>query len=134
MSLDPMKIRTGYVLLCESYSPGQGNKHVYVGVFNRIFTNKFPAVYHQCCLAIELWGPPGEDFSVSVRFVDSDENDVLPRLGPIKGKFSNFGNATIHAVIQGLRLPRPGFFSFQVLHDDKPIGDRMLFVEEAKAK
>ena len=119
-----------YLLLCDSHTMN-GGKHNYYGVFQRIMAKKFPSYQARLHLAMEFLGPPGEVRRFILKYVDSQDEEVVPAL-QFDVTFSEFGAGTCHFDLNGLPLPRPGIFSFRIFAGDTKVGERMLFLDEAK--
>ena len=86
------KPQLGYLLLCDAHAK-VGEKDCVLGIFNRIFAKRFPTTHEQCYLAFELWADPGEH-ELRVRIQDTDENDIVPALGPLEMQIAESGQGS----------------------------------------
>lgn len=119
--------KLGYLILCDAHGK-VGGKDCILGVFNRIFVQRFPATHDTCFLAFELWTAPGEH-ELKVKISDTDGNDVVPELGPLKMQVSPVGQGSGAIQLRGLPLAKQGIYSFIMIVDGEQIGARDLFVE-----
>jgi uncharacterized protein DUF6941 len=119
--------RLGYLILCDGHSK-VGGKDCILGIFNRIFVQRFPAQHEQCFLAFELWTTPGKH-ELKVKILDTDGKDVVPELGPLEMNVSQVGQGSGAIQLRGLPLAKQGIFSFVMVVDGEQIGARDLFVE-----
>ena len=119
--------KLGYLILCDGHSK-VGGKDCILGIFNRIFVQRFPAQHEQCFLAFELWTSPGKH-ELKVRILDTDDNNIVPELGPLEMQVSQVGQGSGAIQLRGLPLAKQGIFSFVMIVDGEPIGARDLFVE-----
>ena len=119
--------KLGYLVLCDAHGK-VGGKDCILGVFNRIFVQRFPAVHEQCFLAFELWTSPGKH-ELKVKIMDTDGQDVVPELGPLEMQVSQVGQGSGAIQLRGLPLAKQGIFSFVMVVDGEHIGARDLFVE-----
>jgi hypothetical protein len=119
--------RLGYLILCDGHAK-VGGKDCILGIFNRIFVQRFPAAHEQCFLAFELWTSPG-DHELKVKIVDTDGKDIVPELGPLKMQVSAVGQGSGAIQLRGLPLAKQGIYNFVMLLDGEQIGERELFVE-----
>ncbi len=124
-----MKPRLGYLILCDAHAKVGGKDCLY-GVFNRIFVARFPAKHEQCFLAFELWTDPG-DHQLGVHIRNTDEQDIVPPLGPLDMRVAEAGQGSGAIQLRGLPLEKAGIYSFVLLVDGDPVGARDLFVEPA---
>ena len=119
--------KLGYLILCDGHSK-DGGKDCILGIFNRIFVQRFPAQHEQCFLAFELWTSPGKH-ELKVKILDTDGKDVVPELGPLEMQVSQVGQGSGAIQLRGLPLAKQGIFSFVMIVDGEQIGARDLFVE-----
>lgn len=129
--------KLGYLVLCDAHTKAAG-KDCLIGVFNRIFVGRFPAMHEQCFLAFELWTTPG-DHKLGVRVKDSQGADVKIRdqqgaeiplqLGPLDMKVSPVGQASGAIQLRNLPLEKAGIYSFVVEIDGEAVGARDLIVD-----
>ena len=120
----------GYMILCDGHAK-VGQKDCILGVFNRIFVQRFPASHESCFLAFEIWTAPGKH-ELKVKIVDSDTKDVVPELGPLEMQVHQVGQGSGSIQLRGLPLPKPGIYSFILMLDGERVGARDLFVEEIR--
>ena len=121
------KPQLGYLLLCDAHAK-VGEKDCVLGIFNRIFAKRFPTTHEQCYLAFELWADPGEH-ELRVRIQDTDENDIVPALGPLEMQIAESGQGSGAIQLKGLPLAKSGIYTFVVEVDGEQLGGRDLFVE-----
>jgi len=119
--------KLGYLILCDAHGK-VGGKDCILGVFNRIFVQRFPAQHEQCFLAFELWTAPG-DHELKIKIMDTDGADVVPELGPLKMQVSPVGQGSGAIQLRQLPLAKQGIYSFVMVVDGEQIGARDLFVE-----
>jgi hypothetical protein len=119
--------KLGYLILCDGHAK-VGGKDCILGVFNRIFVQRFPAQHDTCFLAFELWTSPGKH-ELKVKIADTDGNDVVPELGPLEMHVSPVGQGSGAIQLKGLPLAKQGIYSFVMVVDGEQIGARDLFVE-----
>lgn len=119
--------RLGYLILCDGHAK-VGGKDCILGVFNRIFVQRFPAAHEQCFLAFELWTAPGKH-ELKVKIVDTDGKDIVPELGPLEMQVSAVGQGSGAIQLRGLPLAKQGIYNFLMMLDGEKIGERELFVE-----
>jgi hypothetical protein len=124
--------KIGYLILCDGHAK-VGGKDCILGIFNRIFVQRFPANHEQCFLAFELWTAPGKH-ELKVKIVDTDGQDLVPELGPLEMQVSPVGQGSGAIQLRGLPLPKQGIFSFIIIVDGEQIGARDLFVETVPAQ
>jgi hypothetical protein len=120
--------KLGYLILCDGHAK-VGGKDCVLGIFNRIFVQRFPAQHEQCFLAFELWTSPGKH-ELKVKIIDTDGKDVVPELGPLEMHVSQVGQGSGAIQLKGLPLAKQGIYSFMILIDGEQIGARDLFVEQ----
>ncbi len=120
--------RLGYLILCDDHGK-VGGKECILGVFNRIFVQRFPAAHEQCYLAFELWTAPGKH-ELKVKIVDTDGKDIVPPLGPLEMQVSQVGQGSGAIQLRGLPLTKQGIYSFVMVVDGEDVGARDLFVEQ----
>ncbi len=125
------KVQLGYLLLCDGHAK-VGGKDCVLGIFNRIFAKRFPTTHEQCYLAFELWADPGMH-KLSVRIRDTDQNDIVPALGPLDMQITESGQGSGAIQLRGLPLAKSGIYAFVVDVDGVEIGARDLFVEPMPA-
>ncbi len=123
--------KIGYLILCDGHAK-VGGKDCILGVFNRIFVQRFTAQHEQCFLAFELWTAPGKH-ELKVKIVDTDGKDLVPELGPLEMQVSPVGQGSGAIQLRGLPLPKQGIYSFIMSVDGEQIGARDLFVETVPA-
>lgn len=119
--------KLGYLVLCDAHTKAAG-KDCLIGVFNRIFVGRFPAMHETCFLAFELWTTAG-DHKLGVRIKNTDGGDAVQPLGPLEMKVSAVGQASGAIQLRNLPLEKPGIYSFVVEIDGEPVGARDLIVE-----
>jgi hypothetical protein len=119
--------KLGYLVLCDAHTKALG-KDCLIGIFNRIFVGKFPAIHDTCFLAFELWTTPG-DHKLGVRIRRSDGTDAVPPLGPLDMKVSDVGQASGAIQLRHLPLEKPGIYTFEIQIDGEPVGGRDLIVD-----
>lgn len=124
--------KLGYLILCDGHAK-VGGKDCILGVFNRIFVQRFPAQHEQCFLAFELWTAPGKH-ELKVKIIDTDGKDLVPELGPLEMQVSQVGQGSGAIQLRGLPLPKQGIYSFIMTVDGEQIGARDLFVETVPAQ
>lgn len=119
--------KLGYLVLCDAHTKAAG-KDCLIGVFNRIFVGRFPAMHETCFLAFELWTTPG-DHKLGVKIKNTDGADAVQPLGPLEMKVSAVGQASGAIQLRNLPLEKAGIYSFVVEIDGEPVGARDLIVE-----
>ena len=119
--------KLGYLVLCDAHTKAAG-KDCLIGVFNRIFVGRFPAMHETCFLAFELWTTPG-DHKLGVKIKNTDGADAVQPLGPLEMKVSAVGQASGAIQLRNLPLEKPGIYSFIVEIDGEAVGARDLIVE-----
>lgn len=115
-------------LLCDS-AADYGGKLSVLGAFDSIFARQFPAVHPHCSVAIRLLFRSGEEghYRVDLCLIDPDGKPVLPTqhqphfeftLAPIPEEvFFLSRNLVIN--LQGLPLPKPALYSFDLAVNDQ---------------
>ena len=121
------KAQLGYLLLCDGHAK-VGGKDCVLGIFNRIFAKRFPTTHDQCYLAFELWADPGEH-ELRVRIKNTDDEDIVPALGPLEMQIAESGQGSGAIQLKGLPLAKSGIYTFVVEVDGEQLGGRDLFVE-----
>lgn len=124
----PAEIRCGYALLCDHVQVVAEKPH-YVGVVNRVFAKQFPSVCGQLYLAVELLGPPDGEAVATVELFGDRQGEVVARAPRTKISFSASGGATLHWLLAGLPIGKPGPYEFRVVIDRRVVARRPFVAE-----
>lgn len=113
-------------ILCDSANDYQGKLCV-LGAFDSIYAGRFPAIHPHCALAIRLLFRPEEEgqHELKITLTDSDGGSVLPDGGGPVIRFdvpeipdeTFFLSRNFVLDLNGLPLPKPGQYSFDVRVD-----------------
>ncbi|MBH53144.1 MAG: hypothetical protein CMI18_02225 [Opitutaceae bacterium] len=116
-------------VICDSASDYNG-KLCILGAFDTIWSAKFPSQHPHCTLALRFLftGTDLGKHEFKVVFVDADGKELLPK-GPLKfaiqiGRVPDekyFLSRNLVVNMQGLPLPEPGQYAFDVHCNDEVI-------------
>ncbi len=131
------------MLLCEAAADYQGKLCV-MGAFDTIRARRFPMMQPHCALAMRFLFRPGDEgeHRFTVTLIDPDGNRVIPERGePVfnfslkdfpRGRYFVSQNFVIN--LQGLPLPRPACYSFDLTHNGEIVARVPLLVQEVDAQ
>ena len=127
-------------LLCDHAADYQGKLCV-MGAFDTIRVARFPSVYPHCSLALRLLFRPGDEgeHRFEFIFIDPDGNKILPGSGgpafnfTLKGFPENryFVSQNFVINLQGLPIPRPACYYFDLRHNGEIVARIPLLAQEA---
>lgn len=129
--------------LCDFAAEYQG-KMVISGTFDALAAKATPIVHPQCSLAMRFCFTPEDDgdHELQISVIDGDGTPINEKM-PIKGSMpvkmpENSAFMTRHLIVgfQGLKFPKPGVYSVDVLVDGELIQRlplRIVKVEDQQA-
>lgn len=105
-------------LIADSVFQQNSGKWCVIGIFNRIFSPKYPSVHHSLGVFVALSDALGK-YAVRVDFCD-DKDNVITKFEGVGIEVKNRG-VTVEFGIQtyGLPLPRPGKFIFKLFFNNE---------------
>ena len=124
--------------LCDAATVDVAGKLNVLGAFDTIWSNKMPAVYPQCAIALRIRFENIErgEHGVTVNFVDLDGKHIIPSAnGKININFSDeerSGSANLVINLQMLKLGNYGEYSIDLAVDNRKEASLPLFVRERK--
>jgi hypothetical protein len=124
--------RAAYVLLCEGATTSASGTASYIGVFDRIHADKFPAQHPGFVVAARLNGDPGTTETLQIVYRDSQSADMMPPLGPLTVTYSPYGAANVHVDIKGLPVLKYGIFQIGFVSSGRLLGSTILYVEPTR--
>ena len=124
--------------LCDAATVDVAGKLNVLGAFDTIWSNKMPAVYPQCAIALSIRFENIErgEHGVIVNFVDLDGKHIIPAAnGTININFPDeqrSGSANLVLNLQMLKLENYGEYSIDLAVDGRDEASLPLFVRERR--
>lgn len=134
MSATPVKPVIKSFLIADTVIQEQvTNKWSAVGIFDRIYSIKFPTRHHSLSLYICLTDAEGE-YNIRVEFCD-EENRKLALFEGIKLEVpSRLQSVDFGIQTRDLPIPKAGKYFFELYFNDQSVGSYPLLVEKAELK
>ncbi len=112
-------------VLCDSATDYRGHLCI-LGCFDTLSSHSFPCHHHHCSIALRLLFREEDigSHQIDAVLIDSDGRTILPDRGPHieitiehipEGSF--FLSQNVVFAINGLPIPRPGLYSFDIWFD-----------------
>ncbi len=113
-----MKPDLVYSVLCDEVRQERNGKFIFIGVFQNIWVQKFPAVHHHICIANSWYNGIGE-FNARSKIVATDKKTKVIESAPVKVKFteSNRGSVVVN-FFQNVRFNDAGLYWVEVSLND----------------
>jgi hypothetical protein len=124
--------------LCDAATVDAAGKLNVLGAFDTIWSNKMPAVYPQCAIALRIRFQSLErgEHRVAVNFVNVDGKHIVPSAnGTVNINFPDeqrSGSANLVLNLQMLKLENYGEYSIDLAVDGRNESSLPLFVREKR--
>ena len=124
--------------LCDAATIDAAGKLNVLGAFDTIWSNKMPAVYPQCAIALRIRFQSLErgEHRVAVNFVNVDGKHIVPSAnGTVNINFPDeqrSGSANLVLNLQMLKLENYGEYSIDLAVDGRNESSLPLFVREKR--
>jgi hypothetical protein len=107
-----------YSVLCDDVRQERNGKFIFIGVFQNIWAQRFPAVHPRICIANSWYNGIGE-FNARSRIMAPDKKTKLIESVPVKIKLSekNRGSIVVN-FFQNVRFAGEGEYWVEVTLDD----------------
>ncbi|MBI4563849.1 MAG: hypothetical protein HY716_04050 [Planctomycetes bacterium] len=123
-------IRAAFFILCDSATRTSGKLNL-IGIFDRIRTTTIPSRQPSMAIVAKiLGGADTAEHVARIRFVDTNEQDILPPFPEMKFKFGETGGHDVISTIEGLPIVREGFWQVNLEVDGILIAKADLVVEK----
>jgi hypothetical protein len=107
-----------YSVLCDDVRQEINGKFMFIGVFQNIWAQNFPAVHHRICIANSWYNGVGE-FNARSAIIAPDKKTKLIESVPVKIALSEESRGSIVVnFFQNVRFVEPGVYWVEVSLDD----------------
>lgn len=121
------KTRVQLLVLADYASISKNGKLSINGIFDQIFSRKFPSKFLRMFLVAVVEGEPDETRDIDLRIISPEKKDIL---SPKKQKvrFGDNGRTNIIADIANLPLPVAGIYQIKILEGIRELASTSLRV------
>jgi len=113
-----MKPDLVYSVLCDEVRQEINGKFIFIGVFQNLWAQQFPAVHHRMCIANSWYNGIGE-FEARSAIIAPDKKTKVVESVPVKIKLTeeNRGSIVVN-FFQNVRFPEPGLYWVEITLND----------------
>jgi len=113
-----MKPDLVYSVLCDDVRQEMNGKFIFIGVFQNIWAQNFPAAHHRICIANSWYNGIGE-FHARSAIIAPDKKTKIIESVPVKIALTeeNRGSIVVN-FFQNVRFAEPGLYWVEVSLDD----------------
>ncbi|MCX6356868.1 MAG: hypothetical protein NT045_03175 [Candidatus Aureabacteria bacterium] len=105
-----MKPDLVYSVLCDDVRQEVNGKFIFIGVFQTLWAQRFPAVYHRICIANAWYNGIGE-FSARSVIIAPDKKTMIIESVPVKISLTEVNKGSIVVnFFQNVRFTGPGIY------------------------
>ncbi len=121
-----------YAFFCDAAVVDANGKLNVLGIYNRIFSSKFPLEYAKMTLVVSITGyySEGGNLPIILNFIDKDGFHIIPQFD---GTFANQQpglDANIIYELNDVRFRQPGIYSVDIVVNNQHIGSVNLYLEQ----
>ncbi len=127
-----------HLLIADYANVDREGKLNVMGIFNRIYTNTFPAQHPEMRVIISLLATPaeaGRTRHLEVKLIDEDGNGLLEWETDVDIPQYRGKPIVVNQILKfvGVTFPTPGEYAFNVLVDGDDKGTAPIYVEQRDA-